>query len=132
MLSASGKYRTIELTIYYSNKAQNNNNIIIIKCSFLNYRDCITDTILYYVRALIELGKPEHAITIVKALPLYNFLSNDSKPYQQLQVSLLEGITWGDPSFMLSKLRMNLEEKGYKILCKCATLNYSLQIYSKI
>lgn len=87
---------------------------------------------LYYVRALVELEKPEHAITIVKALPLYNFMSNHSKPYQKLQVSFRE-LKWGDSLLLFSKLRMTLElDKGYgKVYFQRHVTFISLQIYSE-
>lgn len=87
---------------------------------------------LFYVKALAELGKPDHAITIVKALPLYNFMSNHSKPYQKLQVPLRE-LKWGDHLLLFSKLRTTLEDKGYgKVHFQRLVTFIPLQIYSEI
>ena len=46
------------------------------------------NSLLYYVRAVIDLKNPTHVNTVVKVLPLYHFLSGFSIPNQPLQLSL--------------------------------------------
>ena len=59
---------------------------------------------------VIDLGKSDNAIIIVKALPLYHFLRDFSVPNEQSHVPLNK-ITWGDDSLLMPKLQMTLSNK---------------------
>lgn len=73
----------------------------------VSHRNSIVVALVYYLRAVIVLQKPDDAIVIVKALPLYHFLCDFSVPNYQSYVPLNK-ITWGDSSLTIEKLQSTL------------------------
>ncbi|XP_019862897.1 PREDICTED: uncharacterized protein LOC109591649 [Amphimedon queenslandica] len=64
--------------------------------------------LVHYLRAVVKLQKPENAIVIVNALPLYHFLCYFSLPNQPTYISL-HNITWGDAFLMIEMLKSTLK-----------------------
>lgn len=71
------------------------------------YRNEVINALVYLLRNVVELRKPEHAFVIIKALPLYHFLCDLSVPNQQSHVSLAK-ITWGDSLSCLTTVQATL------------------------
>ena len=74
------------------------------------FRDSVKLVLVYYLRTIIDLGKFDHAIVVVKALPLYHFLCGLSVPNEQSHVPLNK-IIWGDDSLLMPKLQNTLRYK---------------------
>ena len=89
---------------------QSNRIIILNVYNNFMFRNNVIVALVYYLRSVIEKEKPDHAIIIVKALPLYHFLCDLSVPNKQSHVPLNE-ITWGDKSLLMSKLQSTLRYK---------------------
>ena len=85
---------------------QSNRKIILNVYNFM-FRNSVIVALVYYVRSVIEKEKPDHAIIIVKALPLYHFLHEFSVPNKQSHVPLNK-ITWGNRSVLMSRLQSTL------------------------
>ena len=68
------------------------------------YRKNVLDVLLYYWRAVIDLGKDIHILTVIKALPLYHFLSGMSLPNQPLHIALKEA-HWKDSALNFTQLK---------------------------
>lgn len=74
------------------------------------YRKNVVGGLLYFLRAAIDLKKPTHIAIIVKALPLYHFLSGFSVPNQSPRV-LLENVPWKLSMLNLDALKAPAKDK---------------------
>ena len=72
------------------------------------YRKNVLDVLLYYWKAVIDLGKDIHILTVIKALPLYHFLSGMSLPNQSLHIALKE-THWKDSALNFTQLKELVE-----------------------
>ena len=86
--------------------------IMVMMISFccIMCRTIVLDALFYYVKTVIDMKRLTHVVTIVKALPLYHFLSGLSKPNQPLQVSL-QNVAWCSRLWDFTVLKDFIEDK---------------------
>ena len=71
-------------------------------------RKYVTEALQYILKSVISKKKADSAMDVLRTLPLYHFLNDDSIPYE-FSVIPIAKIKWGDPALRMDFLQMCME-----------------------
>ena len=71
-------------------------------------RKYVIEALEYILKSVISKKKADSAMDVLRALPLYHFLNDDSTPYE-FSVIPITKIKWGDPALGIVSLQMCME-----------------------